>query len=77
MEAEGLIAMFKQPSHVIALSQNNPFYGQGLKVVSFWQVSPLKTLCAHFLFSIYTTCPPISFFLIWSPKEYLVRSSKW
>ena len=52
-----LVAMFKQPSHITALSQNNPFYVQGLQVVSFWQVSPLKTLCAHCLFSIYATCP--------------------
>jgi hypothetical protein len=33
-----------------------------------------KTLYAPLLFSICSTCPPISFFLIWLP-EYLVRST--
>ena len=36
---------------------------------------PTKTLYTPLLSSIHATCPPISFFLILSPEQYLVRST--
>jgi len=47
----------------------------GLKVASFPQVSPPES-CRHLSSPPYVLhAPPISFFSIWSPKLYLVRST--
>jgi hypothetical protein len=50
----------------LSLGLSSGFYRSGF---------PTKTLYAPLLSPTCGRCPPISFFLIWSPEQYLVRSA--
>ena len=52
-----------------------PFTPRSLQVDSFPQISPPKP-CMHLCSPTYVLhAPPISFFSIWSPEQYCVRST--
>ena len=52
-----------------------PIYAWVSQVVSFLQVSPPKPCLQLFSPPNVLQAPPISFFSIWSPEKYLVRST--
>ena len=60
------IALLEDPSEYYP-----PIYAWVFQMVSFPQFSTPKA-CVHFSSPLRSTCPPTSFFSIWSPQKYLL-----